>query len=201
MHFRRLAIIAMIITSASVHGEPKSFNRFTDDLPQILETDALTVLVRAITHDFAGKICSRLGPPVSEKVQTEVAEWRTRNDPFITAAASVINAFGNRYFADGGEPARQEYLHMTKNTTGREANKRLMLQLNGASLNNNVIPPERACLGLANILRDRVGDYERNPEVTRALVPYMERIKQTTMQPNLAVERDASPQSGSRPSP
>lgn len=204
MHIRYLAIIVIVTVSAAAHGEPGSFNRFTDDLPQLLETDAATVMVRGLTHEFAGKLCARLGGPVSQEVQTEVVEWRKRNDPFIKAAASVLNEFGDRYLPVGGEPAKQGYSQMILQATAKEANKRVMRQLNGASLDNGIVPPERACLGLANLLRDRVGDFERTPEITRALVPYMQRKGQATVQPNPSVERDA-PQAAQplapRPSP
>ena len=183
MHIRHLATILLITVSAAAYGGSGSFNRFTDDLPQLLETDAATVMVRGLTHDFAGKLCARLGGPVSQEVQTEVAEWRKRNDPFIKAAASALNEFGDRYLPVGGEPAKQGYFQMILQTTAKEANKRVMRQLNGANLDNNIVPPERACLGLANLLRDRVGDFEHTPEVTRALVTYIQRKGQATAQP------------------
>lgn len=87
----------------------------------------------------------------------------------------MLNEFGDRYLQVGGESAKQEYSQMILLTAVKEANRRVMRQLDGANLDNAIVPPERACYGLAQLLNDRVADFERSPETTRALVPYMER--------------------------
>lgn len=173
MHIRRAFVIFGLFASVA-HAQGDSFHRFTDELPQLLETDAVTVMARGLTHDFAGKLCARLGNSTGEEAQREVAEWRRRNDPFFRAAASVLNEFGDRYLP-AGESAKQGYFQMILRTTAKKANQRAMRQLNGANLDNNVVPPERACSGLAHLLHDGVADFERTPEITRALVPYMQR--------------------------
>ncbi len=174
MHIRHAFVIFGLFASAA-HAQGDSFKRFTDELPQLLETDAATVMVRGLTHDFAGKLCVRLGNSTGEGAQKEVAEWRRRNDPFFRAAASVLNEFGDRYLPIGGESAKQGYFQMILRTTAKEANQRVMRQLDGANLDNNIVPPERACSGLAHLLHDGVADFGRTPEITRALVPYMQR--------------------------
>lgn len=175
MHIQSVFVIFCLLTF-SANAQDGSFSRFTDELPQLLETDAATVMVRGLTHDSAGKLCGRLGGTTGEEAQREVAEWRRKNEPFFRAAASVLNEFGDRYLPVGGESAKQGYLQMIMLTTAKEANKRVMRQLNGANLDNNIVPSERACSGLAHLLRDGVADFERTPEITRALVPYMQRM-------------------------
>jgi hypothetical protein len=174
MHIRYAVLISCLVASQA-HGQAESFNRFTDELPQLLETDATTVMTRGLMHDFAGKLCVRLGGVTGQEAQQEVAEWRKRNDPFFKAAASVLNEFGNRYLPVGGEPAKQGYFQMILRTTAKEANQRVMQQLNGANLDNNIVPPEKACSGLAHMLHDRVADFEPSPSITRALIPYMKK--------------------------
>ncbi|WP_019447848.1 hypothetical protein [Cupriavidus sp. BIS7] len=173
MTIRRAFLVPWLFVAAA-HAETSSFNRFTDDLSQPLETDATTVMVRGMTHDFAGKLCGRLNNATGEDAQQEVAKWRTRNDAFIRGAASVLNALGDRYLPIGGETAKQGYFQMILQTTTKAANQRVMKQLSGASLDNNVVPPERACYGLARLLHDGIADFKRSPEITHALVPYMQ---------------------------
>lgn len=160
---------------AAVHAQTASFDPFTDDLPQLLETDAATVMVRGMVHDFAGKLCGRLDNATGEEAQQEVAKWRKRNDAYFRGAASVLNEFSDQYHLIGGESAKQGYLQIILRATAKEANQRVMKQLNGANLDNNIVPPERACYGLAHLLHDGIADFERLPETTRALVPYMHR--------------------------
>lgn len=62
---------------------------------------------------------------------------------------------------------------MVLQTIGKVVEQRLNRQLGGATVDNVVVPPESACLGLANLLRDRVGDFDSTPNVTKALLPYM----------------------------
>jgi hypothetical protein len=158
---------------APARTETEGFNRFTAELTRLLETDASTVMVQGLTFDSAGKICSRLANPTGEEAQREVAEWRKRNDAYFKGAASALNQFGERYRAVGGEPAKQGYFHMILEVTGKEANKRVMRHLGGATLDNSVVPPERACSGLAQMLHDGVVDFAKTPADTRALDAYM----------------------------
>jgi len=171
----RDAVTILSFASSLAHGQTAPFSRFTDELPQALESDATTVMTIGVTHDFAAKLCARLGNATGKETENEVAAWRKRNDPFFRAATSVLNELGNRYLPNGGEDAKQGYLQMIVRTAAKEANQRVMRQLNGASLDNRVVPPERACAGLAHLLRDGVADFERTPDVTRSLVPYMQR--------------------------
>ncbi len=175
MRLHLVAFIFLVISPLVAFGQPESFNRFTEELPQLLETDAATVMVRGLTHDFAKQLCARLGSPAAQMVEIEVNEWRKRNDPFISGAAKALNEFGDRYLPVGGEDAKQGYLQMILRTTTKTANDRLVRQLNGATLDNNIVPPFPACVGFSRMLHDGVGDFERTPEFTRALVVYMQR--------------------------
>lgn len=165
----------LIFLPIFANGEPAAFNRYTEELTKLLETDAATVMVVGLTYDFSKKVCARLGYPIAQEVEVEVVEWRKRNDAFITGAAKVFNDFGERYFSNGGEQAKQEYFQMVlRNTTGI-TNNRLMRQFNGANLDNKVVPLDTECLGLAKILHGHDTDFDRTPEITRALTPYIER--------------------------
>jgi hypothetical protein len=175
MWFRNFVLIFIVAASMNVHSQQAAFNRFTEDLPQLLETDASTVMVRGMTHNFAIKLCARLGTNTSKDVQNEVAAWVQRNDKFSKAASNALNEIANRHLPVGGEPARQGYLQMLLQTTGKTANQRLMQQLNGANLDNNVIPPDIACAGFARMLQDKLADFENTPNVTRALTVYMQK--------------------------
>jgi hypothetical protein len=184
MWFRNFVLIFIVAASMNVHSQQAPFNRFTEDLPQLLETDASTVMVRGMTHNFAVKLCARLGTNTSKDVQNEVAAWSQRNDRFNKAASNALNDIAKRHLPVGGEPVRQAYLQMVLQTTAKAANQRLMQQLNGANLDNNVIPPEIACSGFARMLHDNLADFENTPNVTRALTVYMQ--KQGTQISNAA---------------
>lgn len=175
MWFRNFVLIFIVAASMNVHSQQAPFNRFTEDLPQLLETDASTVMVRGMTHNFAARLCARLGTNTSKDVQNEVAAWSLRNDRFSKAASSALNDIANRHLPVGGEPARQGYLQMILQTTAKAANQRLMQQLNGANLDNNIIPPEIACTGFARMMHDNLADFENTPNVTRALSVYMQK--------------------------
>lgn len=175
MNIFRLTLLLALASSTMAYGQSTSFNRYTDDLPQLLETDAATVMARGMTHEFAAKICGRLGGQVAATVEAEATEWRKRNDVFFRGAAAALNEIGDRYIPVGGEQAKQGYFQSVLVTTAKSTNQRLMRQLNGATLDNSVLPPEAACTGLSRMLHDGVGDFKNTPEVTRALVPYMQR--------------------------
>lgn len=173
MNLSRLALLFVLASSTVAHGQSASFNRYTDDLPQLLETDAATVMTRGMTHEFAAEICKRLGEPVAATTETEATEWRKRNDVYFRGASAVFNEIGDRYLPVGGEQAKQGYLQSVLLTTAKAANQQLMKQLNGATLDNSVLPPEAACKGLSRVLHDGLGDFKNTPAVTRALVVYM----------------------------
>jgi hypothetical protein len=175
MNIYRLIALFLLTSSALAYGQSTSFNRYTDDLPQLLETDATTVMVRGMTHEFGAKICGRLGGQIATAVAAEATEWRKRNDVYFRGASSVLNEISDRYLAVGGQQAKQGYLQSVLVSTATVTNQRVMKQLNGATLDNNVIPLESACRGLTRLLRDGVGDFNSTPEITRALVPYMQR--------------------------
>lgn len=159
-------------------SEPSSFNRYTVELPKLLETDAATVMTKGMTYDFAKKLCARLGGPIAQEFETEATEWRKRNDPFISGATKALNEFGDRYLPVGGEQAKQEYFQKLLHFTAKIANDRVMRQLNGANLDNNISPLEAECSSLARTLHDGVADFDKTPEITQALVPYMQRKSQ-----------------------
>jgi hypothetical protein len=175
MRLRFLLFACLAASAIAAYPQSPTFSRFTKDLPQLLESDAATVLVRGLTHDFAAKLCARLGGTVTQEVNEEVAAWKARNEPFLRAATMVINEFADRHIAQGGETAKQSYLQMILRQTATVANQRVMRELNGANLENAIAPPERACAGLASFLRDENADFEKSPDITRALVPYMNR--------------------------
>ena len=175
MSLRYLAWTCLAVFATAADSQSPTFNRFTADLPQLLETDAATVMTRGLTHDFAKKLCARVGGSVAQQVEKEGAAWTARNDAYIRASVMVLSAFGDRLFANGGENARQGYFHSIGRQGASVATQRLMRQFNGANLENSVVPPESACAGLANSLRDGEADFKRTPDVTRALIPYMQR--------------------------
>lgn len=175
MFFQHFLIVLLIYTSAIADIDVNSFDRFTEDMPQLLETDAATVMVRVLTYDFANKLCTRTGGKIGSEFQTEVTEWKKRNEPFVKASISVLNEFGNHYIPIGGESAKQGYFQMILQTTTKEANRRVMLKLNGANLDNNIVPSEQSCYGLLNRLQNRIDDFENTTKVTQALIIYMQK--------------------------
>ncbi len=175
MNLPCLTLFVLLASSTVALAQPASFNRYTEELSQVLETDAATVMARGMTHDFAARLCGRLGGQVAAALGAEASEWRKRNEVFFRGASAVLNEIGDRHLAVGGEQARQGYLQSVLVTTTRATNQQLMRQLNGATLDNNIAPPEGPCVGLTRMLRDGVGDFRNTPEVTRALVPYMQR--------------------------
>lgn len=164
-------------TTFAAETQPPQFNRFTENLPKLLETDAATVMVRAFTYQVANTLCARLGGAPAQEVEKEATEWRERNDDFIKASAQAIDEIGNQLIPIGGEQEKQSYLQMIMRESTKVANQRIMSQFNGANLDNKVIPPETVCVQFANLLRNGKGDFQSTPEITRALIPYMQRKK------------------------
>ena len=160
MNHRSFALFCLLAPCLATYAQSPPFSRFTDELTQLLETDAATVMVRGMTHDFAAKLCARLGGQVAQDVESEVVKWRTRNDGIVKGAARALDEFGNRHVPEGGESAKQGYLQMVLQTTARSANQRVTRQLNGANLDNSVVPSEQACSGLARLLREGAGDFQ-----------------------------------------
>jgi len=51
----RDAVTILSFASSLAYGQTEQFNRFTDELPQVLESDATTVIVMEDTNAFAAK--------------------------------------------------------------------------------------------------------------------------------------------------
>ena len=112
----RLAFGIFGLLASAVHAQVQPFNRFTDELTKLLETDAATVMTRGVTYDLAGRLCAKLGNQTGEDAQKQVTEWRRRNDVFFRGSASVLNEFADRHIPAGGEDAKQAYLQMILRT-------------------------------------------------------------------------------------
>ncbi len=57
MNLPCLTLLVLLASSTVALGQPAPFNRHTEELSQILETDAATVMARGMTHDFAARLC------------------------------------------------------------------------------------------------------------------------------------------------
>jgi hypothetical protein len=172
---KSFAVLLLSFSYAVTLAQPADFNRFTTVLTKQLETDMLDSLALGMKLDFSAKLCSRVGGAVETDLKSEVAAWQKRNDPYIKASVEVLNAFGDRYFEVGGEKARQTYLQKMGQSSGKDANEQVMRKLNGANLDNTVVPAERNCKELATFLRDQAFEIEGMRSSIRALRPYMER--------------------------
>jgi len=170
-----LTLIGMALLSFVVNAETTSVNRFDENTPRLLEKDSIAVMTKGLTYDYAKNICMRLGDPTAQDVTTTVVEWRARNDLFFRAAASALNEFGDKYKPLGGDKGKQKYLRSVLYSTVRIAKTRILRQLKGAGLDNNILPPKGGCLGLIKILNSNKSDIKNKPKITQALIQYMKR--------------------------
>lgn len=175
---KSLFVLVFNVSVAVTWAQPADFDPFTSGLTKQLESDALDATTLAMKLDFSVKLCARVGGASHRDLQNEVVDWKKRNEPFLKASSDIFNSIGDRYFAAGGEPARQSYLlQRVGKTTGKDANDQVMQKLNGASLDNAVVPAERNCSDLTIFLRDRAFEIEGMRSSIRALRPYLERQK------------------------
>lgn len=157
--------------AAQSSGGKYNFDRFSPELPQLLERDALTVLVRGVTIEMGAHVCNR--SDAASKAGEAVANWKTRNETYSKAASGVITAFANRIESARGDEAKQSYLNQTLVTTAKEGQMRVARQFDGPSPENTLAPSAEACLRMAEYLNSGRADIELNPEITVALRQYM----------------------------
>lgn len=167
--------IALAGCAAQPSGGKYNFDRFSPELPQLLETDALTVMVRGSAIDMGSYTCNRISPQIASLVAQEVVQWKVRNENFTKAAGSAINDFASRIEGARGAEAKQSYLTQSLLTTAKESSARVSSQFNGPSPDNALVPSADACSRMAEYLRSGAADVKNNPEITRALREYMAR--------------------------
>ena len=174
----RSAIVLALMLSGCAAPAPSGkydFDRFNSELPQLLETDTLTVMVRGTAIDLGAYVCNRVGVPTSAVVAQEVEQWKKRNERFTKGAGSAINAFASRIEGARGGEAKQSYMQQTLFTTAKEGHVMVTRQFGGANAENSVVPSPVACTRMAEYLRSGAADIVNNPEITRALTAFMDR--------------------------
>lgn len=172
-----IALFAMAVTfvaNGAIAQNP-AFNRFTDELTQTLESDAATVLTRGMFIDFAKKVCARLSGPAAAEMEGEANAWVARNERFMRASSIALNEIGGRLLAEGGEDMRQGYFYTIRDASAKQVVAGIKRVFNGAELDNSVTPLPHQCLLEAARLRSQYTDIKNSPNLTRALLPYMER--------------------------
>lgn len=151
------------------------FDRFSPDLPQLLETDALTVLTMGMTNEFSAKVCTRVPSPVGAAVSYQVDEWKKRNARFTRGASGAINEIASRIEGAQGASAKQSYMNQMLLTTAGKANSTIVRKFDGANLDNAKVPTAKACSEVSEYLRAEAADFSRTPQYIRELSKYMER--------------------------
>lgn len=152
-----------------------NFDRFSPDLPQLLETDAITVMTLGVTSDMASKVCMRAPPMFSAAVSQEFGNWKNRNARFTRGASTAINEIASRIEGAQGSAAKQLYLNQILQTTAGKANSATLRKFDGATVDNAKVPTAQACFEVADYLRAGAADFDRTLEYTRELFRYMER--------------------------
>jgi hypothetical protein len=175
LHMKELLFVLAILFAGSCAAQSSNgkynFDRFSPELPQLLEMDALTVLVRGVTIEMGSHVCNRTD--AANKAGEAVANWKVRNEKYSKAASGAINAFANRIESARGMEAKNSYLSQTLATTAREGQLRVARQFDGPSPENTLAPSREACLRMAEHLNSGRADVEQNPEITVALRQYM----------------------------
>ena len=171
-----LVLSGCVATAPTVPtGPTTNFDRFSPDLPQLLEADALTVLTLGMTNEFSAKICTRVPLPVGAVVSYQVDEWKNRNARFTRGASGAINEIASRIERAQGASAKQSYMNQTLLTTAGKANSTIVRKFDGANLDNAKVPTAKACSEVSEYLRAGAADFDRTPQYTRELSRYMER--------------------------
>ncbi len=154
---------------------PGKFDRFSSDLPQLLETDALTVLTLGMTNEFSAKVCMRAPSPVGAALSYQVDEWKQRNARFTRGASGAINEIASRIEGAQGASAKQSYMNQMLLTTAGKANSTIVRKFDGANLDNTKVPTAKVCSEVSEYLRAGAADFSRTPEYIRELSKYMGR--------------------------
>jgi hypothetical protein len=153
---------------------PSEFNRFTEELSPLLEKDAATVMARGMAIESAKTLCARVGGDVAQSVVKEATAWRSRNDGYLKAAGQVFDEIGNRHISEGGEAEKQSYLRMVIVQSGKATSESVLRRFGGANLDNAIVPTPAQCLSEASSLQSGQREIRNTPDITKALVPYME---------------------------
>ncbi len=174
---KKLLLIAALFLSATCVAQSRdggyNFDRFDSELPELLERDALTVLLRGVTIELGGQVCKRQSGDVASKAEAAVGHWKSRNEKYTKAAGTVINGFADRIEAARGIEARKSYVNQALGTVSRDGERRVASQFSGPSPSNTLVPSVDACDNFAAYINAGRADIEGNPEITVALRQYM----------------------------
>lgn len=167
-------VSAFVLAGCVANAQTATFDRFTPDLSQRLETDALTVLTIGITNDLAANVCMRAPPMFSAAMSQEAGNWKKRNARFTRGASAAVNEISKRIEEAQGSAAKQSYLNQILQTTAGKANSTILQKLDGANVDNAKEPTAEACFEFASHLSSGSADFERTLEFTRELSKYVE---------------------------
>jgi hypothetical protein len=90
--------MALLLTLPCIPVQAENFNRFTDELTQHLEADALSVMARGFTFETEANLCKRIPGPTGQEFQLEYSAWRIRNEAFFSTATQVLNEIEINFF-------------------------------------------------------------------------------------------------------
>lgn len=152
-----------------------NFDRFSPDLPQLLETDALTVLTFGMTNELSARVCARIASPIGLALSYQIEEWTKRNSRFTRGASGAVNEIASRIERVQGAAAKQSYLNQLLLTTAGKANSTIVRKFDGATVDNAKVPTVKACSEVVEYLRAGAADFSRTPEYVRELSKYMDR--------------------------
>ena len=163
------------MSSFSALAEGQNLHRYTQDLPQSLETEALSVLTSGHTYEIEALLCQRIKGKAGQDFQAEYQAWTLRNDQYIKASGQALTELGNLYIPDGGEAARQGYLQSALYAMTNAVTTRIANEMDGATPDNDLTPSEATCKYFAESFRSGFADFTNIPEETASLVAFMKR--------------------------
>jgi hypothetical protein len=164
--------INLILPSAKAD----TLERYSAELPQLLERDALTVLSIGIANESASKICARTPPPFNLMVPQKNEEWKTKNRRYISAAGSAIGEFSAKIDKTLGPIAKEAYLTQVTRITGSSAQAMTERKFASATVANDVAPSVEKCFEHASYLSSGQGDFDSTPQYVKELTKYADRV-------------------------
>lgn len=169
------ALVLAVCVATTAAAQSEKFDRFTADLPQLLEADALTVLTLGLTGELSAKVCMRAPQMFSAAVSQETDNWKKRNASFTRGASAAVTEISARIEDAQGADAKQSYLNQVLLTTATKANSAILRKFNGANVDNALAPTAEACFEVAHYLSSGAADFDRTPEYVRELSRFMVR--------------------------
>lgn len=172
----------MLLGHASAQTDPPPSPE--PELNQQLETDAASVLSRGLYIKLAQHVCTRGSPEAAQALEQARLAWEERNRAYLRASAAAINDMANWRTSGGSDAQKNLYRHNVARSVITHASNELKRDFNGATPDNEALPPVERCRQLADGLNQGRVDFSNTPGAINSLRKYMNERPPATSSPD-----------------